>query len=102
GGEPFLRKDIFEIIDYAKSKGLNVSIITDAHMMDEKAFQELVKNQVRVSISIDGAEKSNDAIRGKGSYAKAISAIEKFSKAKLLDCLVYTFAKTEQGITNVS
>jgi radical SAM protein with 4Fe4S-binding SPASM domain len=101
GGEPFLRKDIFEIIAYAKQKGLNVSIVTDAHRMDDVAFKNMVENQVRVSISIDGAEKSNDAIRGKGSYAAAVRAIEKFSKEKLLDCLVYTFAKTDSGISNV-
>jgi AdoMet-dependent heme synthase len=102
GGEPFLRKDIFEIIAYAKQKGLNVSIITDAHKMDEAAFKALVDNQVRVSISIDGTEKTNDAIRGKGSYKTAVSAIERFSKERLLDCLVYTFAKTQDDITNVN
>ncbi|XHH09517.1 MAG: radical SAM protein [Candidatus Bathyarchaeia archaeon] len=102
GGEPFLRKDLYEIIDYAKHKGLSVSIITDAHKMDETAFKALVDNQVRVSISIDGAEKTNDAIRSKDSYKTAVNAIEKFSKAKLLDCLVYTFAKTDTGVTNVN
>jgi len=102
GGEPFLRKDIFKIIAYAKQKGLNVSIVTDAHLMDETAFKAMVDNQVRVSISIDGSEKSNDAIRGKGAYAAAVSAIEKFSKEELLDCLVYTFAKAESGISNVN
>jgi radical SAM protein with 4Fe4S-binding SPASM domain len=101
GGEPFLRKDLFEIIEYARLKGLCVSIVTDAHLMDNAAFEGLVKNQVRVSVSIDGSEKTNDAIRGKGSYTAAVSAIEKFSKAKLLDCLVYTFA-TAGGLNNVN
>jgi radical SAM protein with 4Fe4S-binding SPASM domain len=102
GGEPFLRKDLAEIISYAKHKGLNVSIITDAHKMSDDAFKTLVDNQVRVSISIDGSEKINDAIRSKGAYTAAVSAIEKFSKNDLLDCLVYTFVKTETGTTNVN
>ena len=102
GGEPFLRKDLVEIINYAKHKGLNVSIITDAHKMSDSAFKALVDNQVRISISIDGAEKTNDEIRSKGAYKAAVLAIEKFSKADLLDCLVYTFAKTETGTTNVN
>jgi len=103
GGEPFLRSDLSEIIAYAKHKGLNVSLITDAHKMDDNAFKMLIDHKVRISISIDGAEKTNDAIRSKGAYKTAVFAIEKFSKAGLLDCLVYTFAKTENGtITNVN
>ncbi len=102
GGEPFLRKDLFEIIDYAKQKGLSVSIITDAHKMDEAAFKGIIDNKVRVSVSIDGAEETNDALRSKGSYKAAVAAIEKLSKAGLLDCLVYTFAKTEKGVTNAN
>ena len=102
GGEPFLRKDLPEIIHYAKSKALNVSLITDAHKMNDALFKVLVDNQVRISISIDGSEKTNDALRSKGAYKAAVSAIELFSKADLLDCLVYTFAKTENGTTNVN
>ncbi|MCL2643308.1 MAG: radical SAM protein [Candidatus Bathyarchaeota archaeon] len=102
GGESFLRKDLFEIIRYAKGKALKVSLITDAHRLDDVAFKLLVDNEVRISISIDGAEETNDAIRGKGAYKAAVLAIEKFSKAGLLDCLVYTFAKTANGVTNVN
>lgn len=92
GGQPFLRKDIFEVLDYATEQGLNTSIITDGRLLDNEAFEKLVKNQTKISVSIDGAEKTNDAIRGKGAYAAAILAIERSSKAKLLNCLVYTFA----------
>ncbi|MEM2098146.1 MAG: radical SAM protein [Candidatus Bathyarchaeia archaeon] len=101
GGEPFLRKDLFQIIGYAKKIGLNVSIITDGHLLNDEAFEGLVKNEVGVSISIDGAEAVNDAIRGKGVYGKTVYAIKKLSAAKLLNCLVYTFAKLN-GKTNVN
>ncbi|MCL2173333.1 MAG: radical SAM protein [Candidatus Bathyarchaeota archaeon] len=102
GGEPLLRKDLPEIIAYAKQKGLRVSLITDAHKIDGATFKMLKEHQVRISISIDGSEKTNDAIRGKGAYKAALFAIENFSKAELLDCLVCTFAKTENDITNVN
>jgi radical SAM protein with 4Fe4S-binding SPASM domain len=102
GGEPFLRKDLFQIISYAKKIGLNVSIITDGHLLDNAAFENIVKNEVSVSVSIDGAEKTNDAVRGKGVYAKAVATIEKLSREKLLNCLVYTFANLGDGTTNVN
>ena len=102
GGQPFLRKDLFEVISYARSLGLNTSIITDGRLMDREAFESIVKNEVKVSVSIDGAEKTNDAIRGKGAYAAAVSAMEMFSREKLLNCLVYTFANAGDSITNVN
>lgn len=96
-----MRKDLFDIIGYARKTGLNASIITDGHLMDDKAFGNIVKNEVKVSVSIDGAEEMNDLIRGRGSYAKAISTIERLSGAGLLNCLVYTFAHVK-GDTNVT
>lgn len=102
GGEPLLRKDLFDVIRYAKKTGLNASIITDGHLLDNSAFENIVKNEVRVSISIDGAEKMNDAIRGKGSHTRAVSAIERLSGAGLLNCLVYTFANVDDLGTNVN
>jgi radical SAM protein with 4Fe4S-binding SPASM domain len=102
GGEPLLRKDLFEIIPYAKKVGLNVSIITDGRLLNRKAFANIVKNEVRVSISIDGAESTNDLIRGKGAHAKAVSAIERLSAAGLLNCLVYTFANVDESNSNVN
>ncbi|MGO8806983.1 MAG: radical SAM protein [Candidatus Bathyarchaeia archaeon] len=99
GGQVFLRKDLFQVIAHAKELGLNASIITDGRMMDKEAAENIVKYQVKVSVSIDGSEKTDDAIRGSGAYAAAVSAIKMFSEAKLLNCLVYTFANADP-ITN--
>jgi AdoMet-dependent heme synthase len=101
GGQPFLRKDLFEVLDYATEKGLSTSIITDGRLLDEEAFKRIIKNQTKISISIDGSEKTDDAIRGKGAYRAAVSAIERFSKEKLLNCLVYTFANAGE-VTNAN
>ena len=101
GGQPFLRKDLFKIIGYARKHGLSASIITDGRLLDQTAFENLVKNEVKITVSIDGAEKTNDMIRGKGAYAAAVSAIERFSHEKMLNCLVYTFANAG-SITNAN
>jgi radical SAM protein with 4Fe4S-binding SPASM domain len=101
GGQPFLRKDLFDVLSYATKLGLNTSIITDGRLLDDKAFANIVKNQTKISISIDGAEKTNDAIRGKGAYAAAVSAIKRLSREKLLNVLVYTFANAGET-TNVN
>ena len=102
GGEPLLRKDLPEIIGYAKSTGMNVSLITNGYLLDDKILDILVRHWVRVSVSVDGPEEINDALRGKGAYAKAVSAMEKTSKAGLLDCLVATLANVDAAHNNVS
>ncbi len=101
GGEPLLRKDLSEIIDYAKKTGMKVSLITSGYFLDEKIFDNLVRHGVRVSISVDGPEEINDAIRGKGAYKKALAAIEKTSKAGLLDCLVATLSNVDSKQNNI-
>jgi radical SAM protein with 4Fe4S-binding SPASM domain len=101
GGEPLLRKDLFEIVSYARKVGLRVSIITDGHLVDNAAVDNIVKNEMRVSVSIDGAEYVNDRIRGKGAYNSALSLMRKLSGTGLLDCLVYTFANVDSVVTNV-
>ena len=85
GGEPLLRKDIFKIVSYAKSLGLNVCLLTNGCFVDGKIYDNLVKNEVWTSVSIDGPEEINDSLRGKGSYKKALAAIQKLSKAKILN-----------------
>jgi radical SAM protein with 4Fe4S-binding SPASM domain len=102
GGEPLLRKDLPEIIGYAKKTGMNVSLITNGYFLDDKILDTLVRNDVRVSLSVDGREEINDAIRGKGAYAKAVSAMEKTSKVGLLDCLVATLTNVDATRNNVS
>ena len=102
GGDPLLRKDLPEIIRYAKGTGMNVSIITGGQGVDDKIMEILVKYGVRVSISIDGPEEINDALRGKGAYKTALSAIQKTSKAGLLDCLVTTLANADSTHSNAN
>ena len=90
GGEPLLRKDLFDIIGHAREIGLDVSLITNGNLVEGKIFDNLVRNEVHTAISVDGTKETNDALRGKGAYAKAVSAIEKLSKEGLLDCFVTT------------
>lgn len=102
GGEPLLRKDLPEIIGYAKNIGMNVSLITNGYFLDNQILDTLVRYGVRVSLSIEGREEINDAIRGKGAYTKAVSAMEKTSKAGLLDCLVATLCNVDATRSNVN
>jgi MoaA/NifB/PqqE/SkfB family radical SAM enzyme len=70
-------------------------------MLDEKTINKIIKNKTKISVSIDGGPETNDAIRGEGAYKAAVTAIERFAKADLLNVLVYTFANKGQ-VTNAN
>jgi AdoMet-dependent heme synthase len=94
GGEPLVREDIFDVIAYAKKTyGMEVSLITSGFAFDQKRLDQLAKYEVHTAVSIDGNEESNDIIRRKGSYAKAVHAMQELSKNGILDCLVTTMTK---------
>jgi len=93
GGEPLIRQDIFDVVGYARKIGFEVSLITSGFVFDEKKLNNLVRNEVHTAVSIDGAKESNDKIRGRGSYDKALYAMKKLSENGILDCIVTTMTK---------
>ncbi len=93
GGEPLVRPDIFDVIEYAKKIGFEVSLITSGFVFNDKNLNNLVRNEVHTAVSVDGTREANDAIRGKGSYDKALTAMKKLSENGILDCLVTTLTK---------
>ena len=94
GGEPLVRPDVFDVIAYAeKEYGMKVSLITSGFAWDEERFDKLHKYEVHTAISIDGNRESNEIIRRKGSYDKALNAMKKLGDVGLLDCLVTTMTK---------
>ena len=74
GGEPLMREDIGEIINYAKSKEISVVLTSNGSLVPKK-FEE-IKNLDLLKLSVEGEEKVHDAIRGKGSFRKVLKAIE--------------------------
>jgi MoaA/NifB/PqqE/SkfB family radical SAM enzyme len=85
GGEPLLRKkELLECIKLAKRWNLVTHMTTNGQLINRKTAEELVSSGLDyLQISLDGAkEKTNDYIRGKGTYRKAIEAIEEVKKAK--------------------
>ena len=74
GGEPLIREDIGEIIDYAKKKGFYITLDSNGYLIPQKIDQ--LKNLDLLIISLDGSEEVHDKNREVGSYKKAIRALE--------------------------
>lgn len=77
GGEPLLREDIFEIIEYAGKKNIRSTLSTNGTVINKKVAAKIKEHQVSyVGISIDGIGERHDRFRGmKGSFNLALDGI---------------------------
>ncbi len=79
GGEPLYRKDIFDIASHATKTGLPVALSTNGTLVTKEAAKNAVESGVkRVSISIDGADKTthDDFRKQEGSLERAIEGFK--------------------------
>ncbi len=83
GGEPLSRAaDLGRLIPLITSKGITANIVTNATLLDA-AFLESIracKDKVVFLLSLDGLERENDAIRGKGVFKKVMAAVSLLEK----------------------
>ncbi len=81
GGEPFSRPDFLQLVEYANSKGMVTCISTNGTLINDEIAKRLADELVYIQVSLDGATpESNDSIRGKGSFSRAVHALECLSK----------------------
>ncbi|RMF39589.1 MAG: radical SAM protein, partial [Planctomycetota bacterium] len=87
GGDPLKRPDLFELITYAKGKGLDVSITPSATpLVTRPAIERLRDCGIsRMAISIDGADAdTHDAFRGfRGSFDRSLEILRDAHRAGL-------------------
>ncbi|WP_299290877.1 radical SAM/SPASM domain-containing protein [Nitrosopumilus sp.] len=83
-GEAFLNENIYEMIEYAKDKGIKeVSTLTHGGFLDEKGFQKLIDLDLDwLTISFDGIGETYDKIRYPLKFDDAVSKIKKYSEIK--------------------
>ena len=74
GGEPLTRPDLLELMEYAATSGLRVTLSTNGTLIDEPTAQWLHEiGLTYVGISLDGIGETNDLFRGKkGAFDGAV------------------------------
>ena len=93
GGEPTIRPDFWELVDYATAQRVGVKFSTNGVRITPAVAERLAagargcggvprSGYVDVQISLDGATADvNDALRGEGSFAVAVRAMENLAGA---------------------
>lgn len=97
GGEPFLRKDLADIVNLFKEKNpkLHITILTNA------LLPEIISNQVKkmprdilITMSFNGREETHDETRGvKGNFQKLLKTIKILKDLKQTSSLIFTVTK---------
>ncbi len=103
GGEPFLKKELmFRLMDFAE-KSANfrwIGILTNGTLINDETAEQLTlfRKLKEVQVSIDGSkEETHDAIRGKGSFQKALKGLENLVDARLPTAIMFTLSNLNKG-----
>lgn len=96
GGEALLRKDWGLLANHIRDLGINVTLMSNGWLINEKTISELIKIEpYAVTISIDGGiAKTHDLIRHlEGSFDRCIKSLELLTNANLPVTVITTVHK---------
>src|SRR5262249_8352887 len=98
GGEPLLRRDLFDILDAATGHGLHPCLTTNALLVDERIARELGRRDlVWLNVSLEGATAArNDAIRGDGVFDQVMAKLRLLGKHARFT-LAFTITRANAG-----
>jgi len=85
GGEPFLRKDMFYLLEVCKKNGILFGITTNGYLLNEKRVDKLIDlKPFNVNISLDGIkEETHDYLRNKkGLFKRILKGIDLLLQTK--------------------
>ncbi|WP_417383340.1 SPASM domain-containing protein [Gimesia sp.] len=106
-GEPFLNKDIFRMIEYAKEKGISyVHTISNGTVLNNEAI--IQSGLDHISFSMDGATKETfESIRVGAKYEKVVSSLKdlisrrKVGKLPFIDLNITLQGKNRNELNSV-
>jgi len=95
GGEPLMRPDLFELLEYAGRKGLRTVISTNGTLITDDVAWKIKQSGVSyVGISLDGMGQVNDRFRGvPGAFDRAVQGIRNCQDAGLRTGLRLTLTR---------
>ena len=93
GGEPFLREDIFEVLQEVGGRGFALYLLTNGILVDRTKAQKLSDLGAQgVQVSIEGPERIHEEIRGGGSFSSSLRGVRHLLDAGLTVTLNVTLS----------
>lgn len=104
GGEPLVRQDLCEVMEYATNElEFRWGMTTNGILLTEENIEKLRKaNMETISISIDGLEETHNKFRGvPNSYARIIKNIKNLKKSGYVKHLQVTTVFHKENINQI-
>ena len=100
GGEPLVRKDLFELMDYAHKLGFHWGMTTNGMLLDEEVVKKMRKTHMEsISVSIDGVKETHEKFRKvPGSFDKILHGLKLMQKLKDVKSLQVTTCVNKKNI----
>lgn len=105
GGEPLVRKDLCEVMEYATNElGFHWGMTTNGILLNDENIEKLRKTNIStISISLDGLEQTHDDFRGvPGSFEIIINNIKKLKKANYVKHIQVTTVFHKENINQIN
>lgn len=109
GGEPILRRDCLDLLDYVLAKGYGVDLYTNGYRFPERRLEPLAESargagegKFRLQVSFEGASsKTHDAVRGLGTFSATLQGMERFRAHGLHEVTTMFVCLTDRNIAEV-
>lgn len=93
GGEPLCCEFFFEAVEYAKSKGLNVGIVTNGTLFTDenvKLLKALVNNSISISLHAPNDSLHDSISNGKNTYTKIFNGLRLLNSNGIIPEIAFT------------
>ncbi len=96
GGEPFLRDDILDLVDYVTSR-VQLVILSNGTLLEaitSRRLERASNGNLIMQVSLEGPNAQvNDRLRGQGNFNKAVAGIKELVKNDLTPIVTTTLTK---------
>jgi len=76
GGEPYLRRDFPDILEYAASLDFIIAVVTNGSFLTREVLKKVPKGNVRFTLSVDGIASHNVIRGGKSTFEFMASRLD--------------------------
>jgi len=93
GGEPFLREDYYSVGRCIKDLGMNLNFVSNGLLVPQNMDKISLLEPRVVGISLDGMKDCHENIRGRGSWERALEAIDNLRECGIQTTVITTVSK---------
>ena len=103
GGEPLMRKDLFDIMRYASDLGFRWGMTSNGMLINDEIIQKMIETKMEtISISLDGLKDTHESFRHvSGSFDKIIENIKKLQQTPSIAITQVTTVVNKRNINEL-